>query len=47
MIMQADLVITREQIKEYVESVIQVIIQLKRGEKGRRYVSEIYFRPHA
>jgi type IV secretion system protein VirB11 len=47
MIMQADLGITREQIKEYVESVIQVIIQLKRGEKGRRYVSEIYFKPMA
>lgn len=45
MIMQADLGITREQIKEYVESVIHVIIQLKRGEKGRRYVSEVYFRP--
>lgn len=47
MIMQADLGITREQIKEYVESVIQVIIQLKRGEKGKRYVSEIYFKPTA
>lgn len=45
MIMQADLGITREQIKQYVESVIQVIIQLKRGEKGRRYVSEVYFKP--
>lgn len=45
MIMQADLGITRDQIKEYVESVIQVIIQLKRGDKGRRYVSEIYFKP--
>jgi type IV secretion system protein VirB11 len=45
MIMQADLGITREQIKEYVETVIQVVIQLKRGEKGRRYVSEIYFKP--
>ena len=45
MIMQADLGITREQIKEYVEGVIQVIIQLKRGEKGRRYVSEVYFQP--
>lgn len=45
MIMQADLGITREQIKEYVESVIHVIIQLKRGEKGRRYVSEVYFKP--
>jgi type IV secretion system protein VirB11 len=45
MIMQADLGITREQIKEYVEGVIQVIIQLKRGEKGRRFVSEVYFKP--
>ena len=47
MIMQADLGITRDQIKEYVESVIQVIIQLKRGDKGKRFVSEIYFKPHA
>jgi type IV secretion system protein VirB11 len=45
MIMQADLGITRDQIKSYVEAVIQVVIQLKRGEKGRRYVSEIYFKP--
>lgn len=45
MIMQADLGITRDQIKEYVEGVINVIIQLKRGEKGRRYVSEIYYKP--
>lgn len=45
MIMQADLGITRDQIKEYVESVINVVIQLKRGEKGRRYVSEIYYKP--
>lgn len=45
MIMQADLGITRDQIKAYVESVIQVVIQLKRGEKGRRFVSEIYFKP--
>jgi len=44
MIMQAGLGITREQIKEYVEHVIQIIIQLKRGEKGERFVSEIYFR---
>jgi type IV secretion system protein VirB11 len=45
MIMQADLGITRDQIKAYVESVIQVVVQLKRGEKGQRYVSEIYFKP--
>jgi type IV secretion system protein VirB11 len=44
MIMQAGLGITREQIKDYVENVINVIIQLKRGDKGRRYVSEVYFR---
>lgn len=45
MIMQAGIGITREQIKQYVEDVINVIIQLKRGEKGHRFVSEIYFRP--
>lgn len=45
MIMQAGLGITRDQIKQYVENVIHVIIQLKRGERGRRYVSEIYFNP--
>jgi type IV secretion system protein VirB11 len=44
MIMQAGLGITREQIKNYVENVINVIIQLKRGEHGMRYVSEIYFK---
>lgn len=45
MVMQAGLGITREQIKQYVENVIDVIIQLKRGDKGKRFVSEIYFRP--
>lgn len=45
MIMQADLGITREQIKDYVETVVQIVIQLKRGDKGMRYVSEIYFQP--
>lgn len=44
MIMQAGLGITREQIKEYVETVINVIIQLKRGEKGKRFVSEVRFK---
>lgn len=45
MIMQADLGVTRDQIKAYVESVVQVVIQLKRGEKGARYISEIYYKP--
>jgi len=44
MIMQAGLGVTREQIKNYVENVINVIIQLKRGKHGMRYVSEIYFK---
>ena len=44
MVMQAGLGVTRDQIKNYVENVINVIIQLKRGDKGRRFVSEIYFK---
>jgi type IV secretion system protein VirB11 len=44
MIMQAGLGITRDQIKSYVEGVINVIIQLKRGARGVRYVSEVYFK---
>lgn len=44
MIMQASLGITRDQIKEYVDSIINVVVQLKRGAKGKRYVSEIFFK---
>lgn len=44
MIMQAGLGISRDQIKSYVENVINVIIQLKRGARGMRYVSELYFK---
>lgn len=43
MVMQAGLGLDRDQIRRYISNVIHVIIQLKRGEKGRRYVSEIYF----
>lgn len=46
MVLQADLGISRGEIHDYVENVIQIIIQLKRGAKGRRYVSEIYFKPN-
>lgn len=45
MIMQANLGLTREEIKDYVMAVVQVIVQLRRGEKGKRYVSEIYYKP--
>lgn len=44
MIMQAGLNMTRETIKEYIDSVVNVVIQLKRGEGGQRYVSEVFFR---
>ncbi len=44
MIMQAGLGITKDQIREYVENVVNVVIQLKRGDKGRRFVSEIMFK---
>lgn len=44
MIMQANLGLKREEIKEYVQTIVNVIIQLKRGEKGKRYVSEVYFK---
>jgi type IV secretion system protein VirB11 len=45
MIMQANLGLSRAEIKDYVATIVQVIIQLKRGEKGKRYVSEVYYRP--
>lgn len=44
MVMQAGLGMEREQVKIYIQSVIDIVIQLKRGEKGRRFVSEVYFR---
>ncbi len=44
MVMQASLGITREQIKEYVEAIVDVVVQLKRGEKGKRFVSEVFFK---
>lgn len=45
MVMQASLGLTRDQIAEYVHSIIHIVIQLKRGAKGKRFVSEIYFKP--
>jgi type IV secretion system protein VirB11 len=45
MIMQANLGLERSEIKEYVSTIVQVIIQLRRGDKGQRFVSEIYYKP--
>jgi type IV secretion system protein VirB11 len=45
MVMQAGIGLTRDEIRNYIDGVVEVIIQLKRAEKGRRYVSEIKFTP--
>lgn len=44
MVMQAGLGMPPDEIKSYILSVIDVVVQLKRGSGGARYVSEIYFR---
>ena len=43
MVMQAGLGLSPEDIRRYIVNVIDIIIQLKRGSGGRRYVSEILF----
>ncbi|KAF8818571.1 P-type DNA transfer ATPase VirB11 [Rickettsia endosymbiont of Cardiosporidium cionae] len=43
MIIQAGLGIPVDEIKNYINSVIDIIVQLKRGKAGKRYVSEILF----
>jgi type IV secretion system protein VirB11 len=44
MVMQAGLGMTPTEISSYIKNVIDIVVQLKRGAKGRRYISEIYFR---
>lgn len=44
MVMQAGLGMTPVEITSYIRNVIDIIVQLKRAGKGRRYVSEIYFK---
>lgn len=45
MVMQAGLGMTRAEINKYIRDVIEIVVQLKKGARGRRYVSEIYFNP--
>ncbi len=45
MVMQAGLGMTPTEITSYIKNVVDIVVQLKRGNKGRRYISEIYFRP--
>lgn len=44
MVMQAGLGMTPEDIMSYIKNVVDIVVQLKRGAKGRRYISEIYFK---
>lgn len=44
MVMQAGLNIPLEQVHQYIHATVDVVVQLKRGEQGKRYVSEVFFR---
>ncbi len=44
MVMQKNLGLSRDQIESYIRSIIDIVIQLKKGEQGSRFVSEIYFK---
>ncbi|MCE2992876.1 MAG: P-type DNA transfer ATPase VirB11 [Candidatus Jidaibacter sp.] len=44
MVMQAGLGMPPNEIKQYILNVVDIVIQLKRGDKGRRYISEIYYK---
>ncbi len=45
MVMQAGLGMTRGEIEGYIRGVVEVVVQLKKGARGRRFVSEIFFEP--
>ena len=44
MVMQAGLGMPPEEVKKYILAVVDVVVQLKRGSGGKRYVSEVYFK---
>jgi len=44
MVMQAGLGMPPDEIKKYIAAVVDIVVQLKRGSGGRRYVSEVYFK---
>lgn len=43
MVMQAGLGMTPTEIFSYIKNVVDIVVQLKRGNNGKRYISEIYF----
>lgn len=44
MVMQAGLGMPPDEIKKYIFAVIDVVVQLKRGAGGKRFISEVYFK---
>ncbi len=44
MVMQAGLGMPPHEIRNYILAVVDIVVQLKRGAKGRRYISEIYYK---
>ncbi|MDC0864564.1 P-type DNA transfer ATPase VirB11 [Rickettsiaceae bacterium] len=43
MVIQAGLGIPPEEVRKYILAVVDIVVQLKRDPKGRRYVSEVHF----
>ena len=44
MVMQSGINLPADEIEKYIDSVIDIIVQLKRAKNGKRYVSEIYYK---
>lgn len=44
MVMQAGLGMPPDEIKKYILAVVDIVVQLKRGTGGKRYISEVYFK---
>jgi type IV secretion system protein VirB11 len=44
MVLQAGLGMPPSDIVDYIRNVVEIVVQLKRGQKGRRFISEIYFK---
>lgn len=44
MVMQAGLGMPPDDILSYIKNVVDIVVQLKRGSKGRRFISQIYFK---
>ncbi len=44
MVMQAGLGMSPTEIMSYIKNVVEVIVQLKRGSGGKRFISEIFFK---